>query len=176
MTRYPQPVLVVFSGLPGTGKTTISSRLAAALHAVYLRIDTIEQAMTTAGAQRIGPSGYAVANRLAQSNLLLGHSIVADCVDPVRESRLGWSTVAAEASARLINIYLICSDEAEHRRRVEGRAADIPGHRLPTWNSVMGHLFQPRDDDHLLLDTALLPPAESLARCKAYITAISDRS
>jgi predicted kinase len=35
----------VFSGLPGTGKTTISRDLAASLNAVYLRIDTIEQAI-----------------------------------------------------------------------------------------------------------------------------------
>ena len=42
------PSLVVFSGLPGTGKTTVAKALAATLGAVYLRIDTIEQAMKSA--------------------------------------------------------------------------------------------------------------------------------
>ncbi len=38
-------MLIVFSGLPGTGKTTIANDLAATTGAVYLRIDTIEQAI-----------------------------------------------------------------------------------------------------------------------------------
>ncbi|HQT88939.1 MAG TPA: AAA family ATPase [Acidiphilium sp.] len=176
MTKNQQPFLVVFSGLPGTGKTTISTMLAAALHAVYLRIDTIEQAMRAAGAKQIGPSGYAVANGLARANLLLGHSIVADCVNPVRESRLGWGKVAAEASAELINIHLICSDAAEHRRRVDERSADIPGHRLPNWSSVMRHMFEPRDDDHLLLDTATMTLADLVECCTTYVTSKLDRS
>ena len=43
------PILVVFSGLPGTGKTTAARPLAASLRALYLRIETIEQAMRDAG-------------------------------------------------------------------------------------------------------------------------------
>jgi predicted kinase len=61
--RPPRPHLIVFSGLPGVGKTTVARALAARLGAVHLRIDTIEQAMRAAGAERIGPAGYAVATR-----------------------------------------------------------------------------------------------------------------
>ena len=129
-------VLIVFSELPGTGKTTISKALAARLGAVYLRIDTIEQAMKAGGAERIGPAGYAVANPLVEANLLLGRSIMADCVNPVRDSREAWSKVAAQASTKLIDIHLVCSDIAEHRRRVGERSADISGHILPTWKAV----------------------------------------
>jgi predicted kinase len=169
MRPNPGPLLVVFSGLPGTGKTTVSKALAARLSAVYLRIDSIEQAMKAAGAERIGPAGYAVANALAATNLLLGHSIVADCVNPVRESRQAWRQVAAQASARIIDIHLICSDAAEHRRRVETRRADIPGHALPGWEAVTQHLFEPRDDAPLVLDTAVFLPAELVERCETFI-------
>ncbi len=171
MTDQQPPLLIVFSGLPGTGKTTVSKLLAARLRAVYLRIDTIEQAMKAAGAEHIGPAGYTVANALATANLLLGHSIVADCVNPVRESRQGWRNAAAPASARLVDIYLYCSDEAEHRRRVETRAADIPGHVLPSWDAVTRHEFEVRDDDHLALDTSALSPAQIVQHCEAYILA-----
>jgi predicted kinase len=169
MTQDRHPSLIVFSGLPGTGKTTVSKALAARLRAVYLRIDTIEQAMKAAGAAHIGPAGYAVANALAEANLLLGHSVVADCVNPVRDSRLGWRNVGARASARLVDIHLICSDAAEHRRRVEGRSADIVGHILPSWEEVTQHEFAPRDDEHLLLDTAILSLAELVDRCATYV-------
>ena len=169
MTPDQRPVLIVFSGLPGTGKTTVAKALAARLRAVYLRIDTIEQAMRAAGAERIGPAGYAVANALAEANLILGHSVVADCVNPVRESRVGWRNVAARVSAKLVDIHLVCSDTTEHRRRVAGRVADIPGHALPSWDAVTQHPFEARDDDHLLLDTAAMAPAELVDRCHAYV-------
>lgn len=88
-------MLIVFSGLPGTGKTTIAHDLAAATGAVYLRIDTIEQAIRNSGAlaQDVGRSGYMVANELALSNLRLGHAVVVDCVNPVLDSRTAWSAV-----------------------------------------------------------------------------------
>ncbi len=64
-------MLIVFSGLPGTGKTTIASDLAARTSAVYLRIDTIEQTIRDSGAlaQDVGRSGYTVANELALRGL-----------------------------------------------------------------------------------------------------------
>ena len=169
MEQDVSPALIVFSGLPGTGKTTLSKALAARLRAVYLRIDTIEQALKAAGAERIGPGGYAVANALAEANLLLGHSIVADCVNPVRDSREGWNKVATHVSARLVDIHLVCSDLVEHRRRVEERLADIPGHILPTWEAVVQHEFETRDDDHLLVDTATMSPAELVDHCYVYV-------
>ena len=169
MEQDLRPALIAFSGLPGTGKTTISKALATRLRAVYLRIDTIEQTLKAAGAGSIGPLGYAVANALAEANLLLGQSVVADCVNPVRDSRVGWGKVAARASARLVNIHLICSDVAKHKLRVEERLADIAGHILPTWEAVTQHEFEARDDDHLLLDTATLSPAELVDRCYAHV-------
>jgi predicted kinase len=42
-------MLVVLSGLPGVGKTTIARELARATGAVHVRIDAIEQALRNAG-------------------------------------------------------------------------------------------------------------------------------
>lgn len=113
-----------------------------------------------------------MANALAEANLLLGHSIVADCVNPVRDSREGWSKVAVQVSTKLVDIHLVCSNVTEHRRRVEERSADIPGHILPTWEAVTQHEFETRDDDHLLLDTATMSPAELVDLCCIHVAGL----
>lgn len=42
-------MLIAFGRLPGTGKATVAKNLARKLGAVYLRIDTLEQAFIASG-------------------------------------------------------------------------------------------------------------------------------
>ena len=157
-------ILVVFGGLPGTGKTTIAKRLAAELDAAYVRIDTIDQAMRNSGmsSERLGAAGYVVANGIASDNLRNGRSVVADCVNPVAESRKAWSQVAAASGAAMIDIEVVCSDLREHRRRVEQRQGDIAGLAPPTWQSVIDHDYEARTDQRLTVDTAHLAPGQAV--------------
>ncbi|TSD77379.1 AAA family ATPase [Pseudomonas sp. KBS0710] len=151
-------MLIVFSGLPGTGKTTIASELARRINAVYLRIDVIEQALRDANVltSDVGASGYGVANALALSNLRLGHRVIADCVNPVKESREAWQAVAATAGVELLDIEVVCSDLREHQRRVESRTSDISGLVPPTWQSVLAHEYEAWNTPPLTVDTALM--------------------
>ena len=169
MSPAVAPLMVVFGGLPGTGKTTLARALSARLGAAYLRIDSIEQAMRRAGVPYIGAAGYAAANALAQDNLLGGTPVVADSVNPVAESRLAWRQVAASAGALLAEIEIVCSDQAEHRRRVEARRPDIPGQMQPSWQAVLDHAFEPWVGAHLILDTAGSAPGTSLQACLDYL-------
>jgi hypothetical protein len=88
--------------------------------------------------------------------------VIVDCVNPVAESRRAWREVAARAEARILELEIICSDTAEHRRRVEGRRSDIPGLSPPSWQSVMHHEYEPWDRPRLVLDTARLSPEEAV--------------
>ena len=158
-------MLIVFSGLPGAGKTTISRAVSQTLAATCLRIDAIEGAIRDAGvlAAGVGPSGYAAAQAIAADNLAQGRTVVADCVNPVAASRDGWRAVADRAGVPLLDVEVVCSDLAEHRRRVTTRVADIAGLVLPSWDAVLAHGYDPWDRPRLVLDSATLSVAEAVA-------------
>lgn len=166
-------MLVVFGGLPGTGKTTIARQMAARWSAAYLRMDVIEQAIRQAGvlAADVGPAGYVVASALAASNLANGLAVVADCVNPVRETREGWRSAAAAAGARIIEIEVVCSDRDEHRRRIEARRSDIDGLTLPGWQDVLEREYAPWEEPHLVIDTAGATSDQAIALIERHMAA-----
>jgi predicted kinase len=126
-------------------------------------VDSIEQAILGAHTGcEIGAAGYAVANAVAEANLSLGMSVVADCVNPVEESREAWRMTAKRASARIIEVEIVCSDQAEHQRRVQTRQADIPGHLLPSWDEVIQLYYEPWTRARLTVDTSCLAPLEAV--------------
>src|SRR6201996_3552073 len=151
-------MLIAFGGLPGTGKTTIAQALARKFAAVYLRIDTLEQALIASGdaGADIGPAGYLAAYAVASDNLRLGQTVVADSVNSLDLTRQAWRNVALNADVQIFEIELICSDVAAHRMRVEGRKPDIPDFELPTWKSVLERQYDPWESEHLVIDTANL--------------------
>jgi len=158
-------MLVVFGGLPGTGKTCIAREVVRRSGAIYLRIDAIEQAIRAAAGlgDDVGAAGYEVAYALAEANLALGRLVVADSVNPIAATREAWRQVAARTSSPLLEVEILCSDKAEHRRRVEARRADIPGLRLPGWEDVAARDYEPWLDRTLVIDTANASVAEAAA-------------
>ncbi len=157
-------MLIVLAGLPGTGKTTIARLLCAALGAAHVRVDTVEQALRASGpaGADVGPAGYVIAYGIAADNLRLGLHVVADSVNPVQATRQAWLDVAAKLAVPSLMVELRCSDEAEHRRRIETRQADIEGHVLPRWEAVEARAYEPVDCGALLIvDTAKLTAQEA---------------
>ena len=146
-------MLLILGGLPAVGKTSIASGLARELRAVHLRIDSIEQALRNSQVAVTGPEGYVVAYAIAVDNLRLGHTVIADSVNPIEVTRAAWRNAAQRAGKRYIEIEIVCSDQSEHRRRAETRSADIAGHRLPTWQDICDREYEPWQAG-LVLDTA----------------------
>lgn len=66
-----------------------------------------------------GSEGYQVCFKLAEDNLTLGMDVIADAVNPVRIAHDAWQQTADNASTPIINIKVICSDIAEHKKRIE---------------------------------------------------------
>ena len=171
-------MLVVLSGLPGTGKTTIGKALATRRAATYVRVDEIEHALMQGAnfGRDIGPAGYLVAFAIASSNLKIGNVVIGDSVNPVPESRRGWRSVATGLGCPALDVEVICSDEAEHRRRVETRSADIAGFELPTWASIKARDYAPWTEDRLVLDTATLNANDAVTQIEARIDTLIGKA
>ena len=150
------PRLIAFGGLPGTGKTAIARELARELGAVYLRIDSIEQAIRASGIldKPIEDEGYRVAYALAEENLHIGRTVIADCVNPLQITRDAWVAVADRAGASVVEVEVICSDSKQHQQRIENRVSDISGLKLPTWEDVASREYEPWQRKHVVIDTA----------------------
>jgi len=139
MTHPLRPALVVVGGLPATGKSTIAKILAKQTKTPYLRVDRIEQAIVAWStlSHPVGPAGYAVAYELAQEQLQLRLDVIVECVNPIALTRDSWFKIAAENGAAILEVEVVCSDESEHRRRVETRTTDVEGLMKPAWAAVM---------------------------------------
>lgn len=169
------PTLVVVGGLPATGKTTVARAVARGLRAAYLRIDTIETAITRSEgrfADRNGwemPPGYVTGYDLVADQLGLGLDVVAESVNPWSETRNAWRDAGLRAGGQVVEVEVVCSDVVEHRRRAEEREVDIADLTKPGWAQICAREYHPWDREHIVVDTAVLAPEEAARLIRATV-------
>lgn len=114
-------MLISLGGLPGVGKTTIAHDLAGRIGAVHIRIDSIGQAIRDSGiipsSREPHDAGYRAVYAMAEDNLKLGHTVVADCVNPIPLTRDARLQTAKLAGVRAIEVEITCSDAGPSSQR-----------------------------------------------------------
>jgi len=128
------PVLVVTTGLSGTGKSTVARRLAQALGARLFTSDIVRKEI--AGIAGAAPAAWeegiyrpewtkATYDRLfvlAESSLSNGEPVVLDATFLDADQRTGVANVATRAGTRLVLVETVC-DQAMVAARLAARAA-----------------------------------------------------
>jgi predicted kinase len=138
-------LLVLVTGLPGTGKSTMADVAARFLGAPVLGHDwamsglrpypEIQEVLDEMGLRGHRGVGWSLLWALARSQLRRGSPVVLDGVarDPEVE---GTRLVADEEGARSLVVTTACADPVVHRSRVEGRQRRIPNWYELDWAHV----------------------------------------
>jgi adenylylsulfate kinase len=172
-------MLVVFAGLPGTGKSTLARALAAELHGIVLDKDLIRAALFPPEAIEFSTrqDDFCVAIMLQVARYLFERDparvVILDGRPYTRQYQV--EQIAAfcrETGCGLRLIECICAPEiAEERlRRAAAAKTHIAGNRDPALYQTMRAQAEPIRLPHLVVDTG--DPLEAcLTRCRSYLAA-----
>ncbi len=173
----PLQRLIVVTGLPGTGKSSIAEAIGESLGIPVFAKDWLEAALLRAGvaqtpaSQRVvGYAGYELLSTLAERQLRLGQSVILDSVASTESIRDAWRTLASSYSARWRVVECTCSNLALHRKRLGSRTRDIPGWQELEWAEVerVQSYYALWREDRLILD-AVVPLTTNVDRALRYV-------
>ena len=152
--------LVIFSGLPGTGKSTLANRLARELHWTLLKIDDVVNNIPENPGTEFWDSQVEVLLTLTETQLDIGLSVIIDSVF-MNADRQHAQALAQKYQAHFRPIYTYLSDEKIWEQRVTAHSDQLDNPAIATWEQVKhqsGHFRKWEPNTALFVDA--LEPAE----------------
>ena len=189
--RRSPPALVVLSGLPATGKSTVAGSLAGRIGAAYLSSDIVRKQLAGldprarggeelhAGlyAPEMTERTYAELRRRAGAHLALGRPVVLDAMHGRAAEREAARALAAEHGVPHL-VAELCLDDDVARARITGREGDPLRTSDATWEVYAAQqgrfeAVTAEEGPHVVLDAADAPGAlaRAIAEALAGLTA-----
>ena len=168
-------IFILFSGLPGTGKSSLAEPIGKKLGIPVFAKDWLEATLLRCGLQStradqtLGFAGYELLTILARRQLMLGQSVILDSVAASQNIRRTWKELAGQYQAHLYVIECVCSEPSVHRARLKERRRDIPGWHELEWSEVerVQGYYLPWEGEHLVLDM-VHPMTENFLKAQTY--------
>src|SRR6476661_2717669 len=167
--------LIVFSGLPGTGKSRLAEAVGRARGIPVFAKDWLEatliksELIPSSQKKPLGYTGYQLLTTLAERQFILGQSVILDSVASTLSIRGIWRELAEHYDADYRVIECICSDELLHRSRLEERQRNIPGWHELEWSEVarVKQYYSPWEGARLIVDM-VHPFNENFLKAQTY--------
>jgi predicted kinase len=117
-----------------------------------------------------GVAAYEVCGTIAERQLTLGFTVIADAANDLEIARDTWRRAASSARSSLRVIHVICSDADVHRRRLARRQRGLSHYPEPTWSDVTRRRLktEPWPEEHLTVDS-VEPPGENVRAGLRYV-------
>jgi predicted kinase len=127
--------LVIFSGLPGVGKSTLADKLARQLRWPLLKIDDVIGQVPENPGIEFWDSKVDVLLDLVNTQLELGLDVIVDSVF-MNMDRQHAQELARRYQARFLPVYVFLSDEKVWQERVTKRFDDMNDQDVATWERI----------------------------------------